>query len=99
VVTARAFAEPAIVFETAAAVLREGGRVILYASPAQREEIERASAAMFEPPVFLPYDLKHASSGRVGSSSSDGITDGSTGNVTAGTTGGIVHVLAVCRRR
>jgi 16S rRNA G527 N7-methylase RsmG len=63
VVTARAFAEPAIVFETAAAALKDGGRVILYASAAQREAIERASAAMFEPPVFLPYSLTHASSG------------------------------------
>jgi 16S rRNA G527 N7-methylase RsmG len=63
VVTARAFAEPAIVFETAAAALKDGGRVILYASAAQREAIERASAALFEPPVFLPYSLTHASSG------------------------------------
>jgi hypothetical protein len=98
VVTARAFAEPAIVFETAAAVLRAGGGVILYASAAQREEIERASAAMFEPPVFLPYDLKHAStvtvaSGapRIGSTGNTGrtvnITHAGTGTV-AGSSGG-----------
>jgi 16S rRNA G527 N7-methylase RsmG len=99
VVTARAFAEPAIVFETAAAVLRAGGGVILYASAAQREEIERASAAMFEAPVFLPYDLKHAStvtvaSGapRIGSTGNTGrtvnITHAATGTV-AGSSGGI----------
>ncbi len=91
VVTARAFAEPAIVFETAAAVLREGGRVILYASAAQREEIERASAAMFEPPVFLPYDLKHASTVTVASGTlrigSTGNAGGRTVNITLAATG------------
>jgi 16S rRNA G527 N7-methylase RsmG len=90
VVTARAFAEPAIVFETAAAVLREGGRVILYASAAQREEIERASAAMFDPPVFLPYELKHASTVTVASGApridATGNAGGRTVNITRAAT-------------
>jgi 16S rRNA G527 N7-methylase RsmG len=86
VVTARAFAEPAIVFETAAAALREGGRVVLYASAAQREEIERASAAMFDPPVFLPYNLKHASTVTVAGAP----RIGSTGDA-SGPTVNIIH--------
>jgi 16S rRNA (guanine527-N7)-methyltransferase len=57
VVTARAFAEPAIVFETARAALKPGGRVILYASPAQRAAIELASAGLFDPAVFLEYQV------------------------------------------
>jgi 16S rRNA (guanine527-N7)-methyltransferase len=57
IVTARAFAEPAIVYRTAAATLKPGGRAILYASPAQRPAIEQASGCHFEPAVFLPYDI------------------------------------------
>ena len=56
-VTARAFAEPAIVYRTAASALKPGGRVILYASPAQRVAIERASIDGFELPVFLGYEV------------------------------------------
>ena len=84
VVTARAFAEPAIVFETAAAVLKAGGRVILYASAAQREAIERASAARFEPPVFLPYSLTHASIEAVGKGSTVSMTLPATRGVAGG---------------
>jgi 16S rRNA G527 N7-methylase RsmG len=94
VVTARAFAEPAIVFETAAAVLREGGRVILYASAAQREAIERASAARFDPPVFLPYDLKHASTVTVASGAPRIGSTGNTGrtvNITHAATGTVAR--------
>jgi len=57
VVTARAFAEPAIVFRTAAAALKPGGRVILYASPAQRAVIEHGGGVDFEPTVFLDYEV------------------------------------------
>jgi 16S rRNA (guanine527-N7)-methyltransferase len=57
VVTARAFAEPAIVFATARAALKPGGRVILYASPAQRAAIDLAVTGSFEPAVFLEYEV------------------------------------------
>ena len=57
VVTARAFAEPVIVFRTAAAALKPGGCVMLYASPAQRLAIERASVGTFEPAMFLDYEV------------------------------------------
>lgn len=56
-VTARAFAEPAVVYRTAAMALKPGGRVILYASPAQRAAIERGSVDGFEPAVFLEYEV------------------------------------------
>jgi 16S rRNA (guanine527-N7)-methyltransferase len=56
-VTARAFAEPAIVYRTAAAALKSGGRAILYASPAQRPVIEQAGGPDFEPPTFFHYEL------------------------------------------
>ncbi len=57
VVTARAFAEPAIVYRTAAATLKPGGRAIIYASPSQRLAIEQASGGSFEPVVFLAYEV------------------------------------------
>ncbi|MBI3759009.1 MAG: class I SAM-dependent methyltransferase [Deltaproteobacteria bacterium] len=56
-VTARAFAEPSIVFETASAALKPDGRVILYASPGQRSAIESASVEAFQPAVFLDYEV------------------------------------------
>jgi 16S rRNA (guanine527-N7)-methyltransferase len=58
IVTARAFAEPAIVYRTAAATLKSGGRAIIYASPSQRSAIEHLSSAIFEPAVFLPYEVR-----------------------------------------
>jgi hypothetical protein len=57
VVTARAFAEPAIVYRTAAATLKWGGLAIIYGSPAQRAAIELASRGNFEPTIFLPYEV------------------------------------------
>jgi 16S rRNA (guanine527-N7)-methyltransferase len=57
VVTARAFAEPAIVFETARAALKPGGHVILYASPSQRAAIDLAATHSFEPSVFVEYEV------------------------------------------
>ncbi len=57
VVTARAFAEPSIVYRTAAAALKPGGRAIIYASPSQRLVIEQASAADFAPAAFLAYEV------------------------------------------
>ncbi len=62
VVTARAFAEPAVVFDTARAALRPGGLVVLYASPAQRAAIARASAGGFDDAVFIEYDVPRGSS-------------------------------------
>jgi 16S rRNA G527 N7-methylase RsmG len=56
-VTARAFAKPAIVYGTAAATLKPGGRAIIYASPSQKSEIEFYSRGRFESAVFLPYDV------------------------------------------
>jgi 16S rRNA (guanine527-N7)-methyltransferase len=57
-VTARAFAEPAIVYRTAAATLKPGGRAIIYASPTQRHAIEQASGGPdFEPTGFLAYEV------------------------------------------
>lgn len=57
IVTARAFAEPAITLQTAAAALRPGGRVMLYASPSQRLAIEAACSGRFEPPTLLEYTV------------------------------------------
>jgi 16S rRNA (guanine527-N7)-methyltransferase len=57
VVTARAFAEPAVVFDTARAALKPGGHVILYASPAQRATIDLAATHSFEPSVFIEYEV------------------------------------------
>jgi 16S rRNA G527 N7-methylase RsmG len=57
VVTARAFAEPAMVYATATAALKPGGRVIIYAGPAQRPAIESAGANDFEAPVFINYEV------------------------------------------
>ncbi len=57
IVTARAFAEPAIVYRTAAAALKPGGHAILYASPAQRSAIELVSGADFEPVAFFEYEV------------------------------------------
>lgn len=64
-VTARAFAEPSIVCRTAAAMLKPGGRLILYASPSQRQAIERAGTAAFEPPTLLPYEIPDGGGGAV----------------------------------
>ncbi len=58
IVTARAFAEPAIVYRTAAATLKPGGRAIIYASPSQRSAIEHLSDATFDPTVFIPYEIR-----------------------------------------
>jgi 16S rRNA (guanine527-N7)-methyltransferase len=55
VVTARAFAEPMVVYRTAAGALKAGGSAIIYASPLQRSEIERAGGANFDPAAFLLY--------------------------------------------
>jgi 16S rRNA (guanine527-N7)-methyltransferase len=63
VVTARAFAEPTIVYRTAAATLKPGGLAIIYGSPAQRSAIELASRANFEPTIFLPYEVPRATTG------------------------------------
>ena len=60
VVTARAFAHPTVVYRTAAAALKPGGRAILYASPAQRSVIEQAAGAEFEPPVVIDYQVPRA---------------------------------------
>jgi 16S rRNA (guanine527-N7)-methyltransferase len=59
VVTARAFAEPAMVYRTAAASLRPGGNAILYASPSQRSAILTGSTSRggFEPAILFPYDV------------------------------------------
>jgi 16S rRNA G527 N7-methylase RsmG len=57
IVTARAFAEPAVVYRTAASSLRPDGRMILYASPVQRAVIEHTSSDAFEPAVFLEYEV------------------------------------------
>jgi 16S rRNA (guanine(527)-N(7))-methyltransferase RsmG len=57
VVTARAFAEPAIVFRTAAVALKPGARVMLYASPSQRLAIEAACVGGFESPTFFAYEV------------------------------------------
>lgn len=98
VVTARAFAEPAIVFETAAEALKQGGMLILYARTAQRTAIEQASASMFEPPVFLLYDIAHAATGTVAESSSDevassmtGVTHAASGAIAGGSSGSVTQ--------
>ena len=57
VVTARAFAEPATVFKTAAVALKPGGVVMLYASPSQRPAIEAACVGGFESPTFFAYEV------------------------------------------
>ncbi|MEA2680869.1 MAG: rRNA (guanine527-N7)-methyltransferase [Candidatus Binataceae bacterium] len=57
VVTARAFAEPEIVFKTAAVALKPDGRVLLYASPSQRPAIEAACVAGIEAPAFHEYEI------------------------------------------
>jgi len=57
VVTARAFAEPAIVFKTAAVALKPGGVVMLYASPSQRPAIGAACVGGFEPTTFHEYEV------------------------------------------
>jgi 16S rRNA (guanine527-N7)-methyltransferase len=56
-VTARAFAEPAMVFKTAVVALKPGACVMLYASPSQRPAIEAACAGGFEPPIFHEYGV------------------------------------------
>jgi len=56
-VTARAFAEPSIVFKTASVVLKPGGRLILYANPGQRSAIESACVDAFEPAIFMDYEV------------------------------------------
>jgi 16S rRNA (guanine(527)-N(7))-methyltransferase RsmG len=56
-VTARAFAEPAIVYRTAASALKPGGRLILYTSLSQKAVVERASLDGFERPVFVGYEV------------------------------------------
>lgn len=60
VVTARAFAEPAVAIRTAAAALKPGGRALLYLSAAQHPEVAAAIAAApeFEPPGIVAYELK-----------------------------------------
>jgi 16S rRNA (guanine527-N7)-methyltransferase len=60
-VTARAFAEPSIVFKTASASLKPGGSVILYANPSQRSAIEVACVDAFQPAVFLDYEVPRGS--------------------------------------
>jgi 16S rRNA (guanine527-N7)-methyltransferase len=62
-VTARAFAEPAIALQTAAAALRPGGLAMLYASPPQRPAIEAACAGDFEPPALLGYEVARGVTG------------------------------------
>jgi len=57
VVTARAFAEPPIVYRTAAATLKPAGLVVIYGSPAQRLAIEQASRGNFEPTICLAYEV------------------------------------------
>ena len=57
VVTARAFAEPKMVYRTASAALKPGGRAIIYISPAQESAIERVAGDLFDPPIFLSYDV------------------------------------------
>jgi 16S rRNA (guanine527-N7)-methyltransferase len=57
VVTARAFAEPAMVFKTAVVALKPGACLMLYASPSQRPAIEAAYAGGFEPPIFHEYGV------------------------------------------
>ncbi|MGH7916959.1 MAG: RsmG family class I SAM-dependent methyltransferase, partial [Candidatus Binataceae bacterium] len=44
VVTARAFGAPAVALKIAAGALKPGGRMILYANPAQRLETDAGSA-------------------------------------------------------
>jgi len=56
-VTARAFAEPAMVFKTAVVALKPGACAMLYASPSQRPAIEAACAGGFEPPIFHEYGV------------------------------------------
>jgi 16S rRNA (guanine527-N7)-methyltransferase len=61
IVTARAFAEPEIVFKTAVIALKPGGPLMLYASPSLRRAIEAASVAGFEPPLFHEYQVVRGS--------------------------------------
>lgn len=60
VVTARAFAEPAVALRTAAAALKPGGRALLYLSAAQQPEVAAAfiSVAGFEPLEVVSYELQ-----------------------------------------
>jgi 16S rRNA (guanine(527)-N(7))-methyltransferase RsmG len=57
VITARAFAEHAIVFRTSVAALKPGACVMLYASPSQRPAIEAGCVGGFEPPTFFSYEV------------------------------------------
>ncbi|HEX3409453.1 MAG TPA: RsmG family class I SAM-dependent methyltransferase [Candidatus Binataceae bacterium] len=57
VVTARAFAEPGVVYRTAAARLRAGGRLILYINPSQRAAMKSAGGEHFAAPSFIPYEV------------------------------------------
>ena len=56
-VTARAFAEPGIALQTAAAALSPGGHAMVYASPPQRPAIEAACVGCFNPPMFFGYGV------------------------------------------
>jgi 16S rRNA (guanine527-N7)-methyltransferase len=63
VVTARAFAAPAMAVNAAAMALRAGGRAILYATPAQRPAIEAACAGCFESTAFFGYEVARGAVG------------------------------------
>ena len=63
VVTARAFAEPAMAYRTAAAALKPGGRAILFVGPAQRPALEQAGQDAFEPAAFIDYEVPRDQAG------------------------------------
>jgi 16S rRNA (guanine(527)-N(7))-methyltransferase RsmG len=56
-VTARAFAEPAIMYRSAAAALKSGGRLLLYANPCQRLDLEVAREAGLGDHESIDYEL------------------------------------------
>jgi 16S rRNA (guanine527-N7)-methyltransferase len=56
-VTARAFAEPAIMYRSAAAALKSGGRLLLYANPRQRLDLEVAREAGLGDYARIDYEL------------------------------------------
>jgi 16S rRNA (guanine527-N7)-methyltransferase len=62
-VTARAFAEPAVAFKTAVVALKPGACVMLYATPAQQPAIEAACVGCFDPPTFFGYEVARGAAG------------------------------------
>jgi 16S rRNA (guanine527-N7)-methyltransferase len=62
IVTARAFGDPEIVYRLAAAALKPGGFLILYANPSQRLQLEEAGASGLGEYQRLAYEVERGDS-------------------------------------